>query len=582
VFAVRFPNNPRTRHWRPAPISRLQEKTNMEPSKCPFWPPGLPHQVELPQTSVHYNLEVSAHRYPDKPLCIFYDSPMTYGSAWAEVLALAGFLRARCGVQRGDRVLLFMQNSPQFIVSYYAILRADAMVVPVNPMNLSEELRHYVSDSDATTAIVGQELFAQVKPLIGSGGLEHVIVAAYSDAITKPTDLKVPESCAAPRARIEAKGVTLWHDALEARLAPGPTETGPEDLCVMPYTSGTTGLPKGCIHTHATVMNTIVGGAAWFGMIPNSSVLSTLPYFHVTGMQYGMNSLIYSAGTIVLMQRWDRHTAAQLIERHHVEGWTNIATMAIDFLSNPELGKFDLSSLRRIGGGGAAMPEAVAQRLKDLVGLDYVEGYGLSETIGATHTNPSHRPKKQCLGIPTFGTDARVVNPDTLEELGPNEVGEIVSAGGQIFKGYWKNPEATAAVFFERDGKRFFRTGDLGHCDEEGYFFITDRLKRMINAAGYKVWPAEVEAILYRHPDVQEACIVGTPDASRGETVKAIIVLKAGRAGKVHPEDIMTWARDHMAAYKIPRRVEFAETLPKSATGKVQWRLLQEREFAKA
>jgi fatty-acyl-CoA synthase len=554
----------------------------MESTASPYWPRELPRHIELPRTSVHYNLEVSAHRYPDKPLCIFYDSPLSYGKAWLEVLELAGFLRARCGVKRGDRVLLFMQNSPQFILGYYAILRADAMVVPVNPMNLSDELRHYVQDADATTAIVGQELFAQVRPLMGAGGLEHVIVATYSDYLTRATDLHVPEHCAAPRASIADPGVTLWCDALGAKLAPGPTEAGPDDLCVMPYTSGTTGLPKGCVHTHGTVMNTIVAGALWFRMIPDSAILATLPYFHVTGMQGSMNSPVYGGCTIVLMQRWDRETAARLIERHRVQAWTNISTMAIDFLSNPHLGRYDLSSLQRIGGGGAAMPEAVAQRLKDVVGLDYIEGYGLSETIAPTHINPPDRPKKQCLGIPIFDTDVRIVNPDTLEELGPNEVGEIVSSGGQIFKGYWKNPEATAAAFFERDGKRFFRTGDLGRRDEEGYFFIVDRLKRMINASGYKVWPAEVETMLYRHPDVQEACIVGTPDPSRGETVKAFIVLKSGRRESVRSEDIIAWAREHMAAYKIPRVVEFADALPKSATGKVQWRLLQEREFTKA
>jgi len=554
----------------------------MEPLHYRFWPADLPHRLELPRTSVHYNLEVTAHRYPDKPLVVFYDSPLTYGAAWLEVLALAGFLRERCGVRRGDRVLLFMQNSPQFIVSYYAILRADAMVVPINPMNLSEELQHYVEDADAATAIVGQELYAQVKPLIGAAGLEHVIVAAYSDYITRPTDLEVPEACLAPRAPIADRGVTLWLDALAVQLAPGPSEAGPDDLCVMPYTSGTTGLPKGCVHTHGTVMNTIVTGALWFHMIPDTVVLCSLPYFHVTGMQGSMNSPIYAAGTIVLMQRWDRDTAARLIERYRIEAWTNISTMAIDFLSNPDLGRHDLSSLRRIGGGGAAMPQAVAQKLKELIGLDYIEGYGLSETIAPTHINPPQRPKQQCLGIPVCGTDARVVNPDTLEELGPDEVGEIVSAGGQIFKGYWKNPEATAAVFFERDGKRFFRTGDLGRYDEDGYFFLVDRLKRMINASGFKVWPAEVETILYRHPDVQEACIVGMPDANRGETVKAFIVLKSNRSGNPSPDDIIAWAREHMAAYKIPRMVEFADELPKSATGKVQWRLLQEREFAKA
>jgi fatty-acyl-CoA synthase len=312
---------------------------------------------------------------------------------------------------------------------------------------------------------------------------------------------------------------------------------------------------------------------------PDSTLLGTLPLFHVTGMQGSMNQPIFSGGTVVLMTRWDRDTAAQLMQRYRVDGWTNIPTMAIDFLANPNLTKYDISSLSRIGGGGAAMPEAVAQRLKDLTGLDYIEGYGLSETIAPTHINPPDRPKKQCLGIPICDTDARVLHPDTLRELGPGEVGEIVSSGPQIFQGYWNNPEATAACFIELDGKRFFRTGDLGRYDDEGYFFIVDRLKRMINASGYKVWPAEVEAILYGHPDIQEACIIGTTDRHRGETVKAVVVLKAASQGKVNSEEIIAWCRNHMAAYKIPRVVEFADTLPKSATGKVQWRLLQEREL---
>jgi fatty-acyl-CoA synthase len=346
----------------------------------------------------------------------------------------------------------------------------------------------------------------------------------------------------------------------------------------MPYTSGTTGKPKGCVHTHATVMSTVAIGSAWFGAHQDSVILGTLPMFHVTGMQGSMNNPIYTGSTVVLMTRWDRDTAARLIERYRVDGWTNISTMAIDFLANPELLKYDLSSLGRIGGGGAAMPEAVARKLKDLTGLDYIEGYGLSETIAPTHINPPDRPKRQCLGIPICNTDARVIDPDTLQVLGPGEVGEIVSSGPQIFKGYWNSPQASAQCFIELDGKRFFRTGDLGHYDEDGYFFITDRLKRMINASGYKVWPAEVEAMLYAHPDIQEACIIGATDPHRGETVKAVIALKAGSRGKVGAGQIIDWCREHMAAYKIPRAVEFVDTLPKSATGKVQWRLLQERE----
>jgi fatty-acyl-CoA synthase len=562
------------------PAQRAQRRSMQFPHYR-FWPKNLPHDVSFPRTSLCYNLEVSARRYPDKPLLVYYGTPLTYAHVRSEAEALAGFLQRRCGVRRGDRVLLFMQNSPQFVIGYYAILRADAMVVPVNPMNLTEELGHYVTDSGATTVLTGQELYPQVGPLLANG-LRHAVVATYSDYATRPTDLSLPDAVKAPRQAISDLGVTAWADAIGADLAPGPHQAGPDDLCVMPYTSGTTGKPKGCIHTHATVMSTVVIGSAWFGAHQDSVILGTLPMFHVTGMQGSMNNPIYTGSTVVLMTRWERETAAQLIERYRVDGWTNISTMAIDFLANPNLSRYDLSSLARIGGGGAAMPEAVAQRLKDLTGLDYVEGYGLSETIAPTHINPPERPKRQCLGIPICNTDARVINPDTLQVLGPNEVGEIVSSGPQIFKGYWNNPDATAACFIELDNKRFFRTGDLGRCDEDGYFFITDRLKRMINASGYKVWPAEVEAMLYAHPDVQEACIIGIADPHRGESVKAVIALKPASRGKVSGEQVIEWCRGHMAAYKIPRTVEFVDTLPKSATGKVQWRLLQERERSKA
>jgi fatty-acyl-CoA synthase len=557
------------------------ETANSERQPAPLhyqhWPKAIPKTLAFPSTSLFYNLEVSAQRHPDKPAVIFYDSPMSYRELYEQAEALAGFLSQRCGVQHKDRVLLFMQNSPQFLVAFYAILRADAVVVPVNPMNLTDELRHYVQDSDARVALCGQELSGQLAPLLGQG-LQQMIVAAYSDCVTTPSRLNLPEAVRAPAQTPEDARTVMWRAALAAGLRPGPHRAGPDDLCVMPYTSGTTGRPKGCIHTHATVMSTVVIMAQWGGGHQDNVVLGTLPLFHVTGMQGSMNVPIYLGATTVLMTRWDRDTAAQLIERYHVDGWTNISTMAIDFLAHPDLGRYDLSSLKRIGGGGAAMPEAVARRLKELTGLDYIEGYGLSETIAPTHINPDHRPKKQCLGIPVCNTDARVIDPDTLAVLGPGEVGEIVSSGPQIFHGYWKNPEASAQCFIEIDGKRFFRTGDLGRYDEDGYFFIVDRLKRMINASGYKVWPAEVEATMYGHPDVQEACVIGTIDPHRGETVKALVVLKTGSRGKVSPEELIGWCRSHMAAYKIPRMIEFVDSLPKSATGKVQWRLLQERE----
>ena len=546
-------------------------------SHFPHWPEGVPRTVALPERSVYSNLEHSASRFPDKVAIHYYGSGVTYASFKEDVDAMAGFLQSGAGVGRGDRVLLFMQNSPQFMVAFYAILRADAMVVPVNPMNLTEELRHYVADSDARAAIVGQELFAQVEPLL-SAGLEHVVVAAYSDALTSAQGMKMPDVVRAPRQPLARPGVTLWSDALAARLVPRAHLAGPDDLCVMPYTSGTTGKPKGCIHTHRSVMSTIVSGSLWVHMEPASVILCSMPLFHVTGMQCSMNQPIYQGSTIVLLTRWDRDAASAAIERHKVDGWTNISTMAIDFLSNPDLGRYDISSMQHIGGGGAAMPEAVAQRLHELTGLSYIEGYGLSETMAPTHINPPQRAKKQCLGIPICDTDSRVIHPETLAELGPRETGEIVSRGPQVFAGYWKNAAATRACFIEIGDQAFFRTGDLGYYDEDGYFFIVDRLKRMINASGYKVWPAEVETLLYRHPDIQEACIIGTRDERRGETVKAVVVLKEASRGKVRDQDIMEWARANMAAYKVPRVVQFVERLPKSATGKIQWRLLQEEE----
>ncbi|MBC7706735.1 MAG: AMP-binding protein, partial [Rhodoferax sp.] len=239
---------------------------------------------------------------------------------------------------------------------------------------------------------------------------------------------------------------------------------------------------------------------------------------------------------------------------------------------------YDLSSLVQIGGGGAAMPQAVAQRLFDIYGLRYAEGYGLTETAAPSHFNPPDATKQQCLGIPYMGTDARVVDPDTLQELPVGEQGEIIICGPQNFLGYWKRPEATAAAFIDFEGKRFFRSGDLGRVDEDGYFFITDRLKRMINASGYKVWPAEVESLMFRHPAIQEACVIPTHDSYRGESVKAVVVLRAAYRGQVLEEDVITWCHDHMAVYKAPRFVQFVEALPKSGSGKVMWRLLLEAE----
>ena len=534
------------------------------------WPEGLPKVFPVPRESVYANLERGAREHPERAAIHYYGTEISYGELKRDADALAGWLQKRCGVRKGDRVLLYLQNSPQFVIGYYAVLRADAVVVPINPMNLADELRHYIEDAGTSVAIAGQELEERVS---AQPALKHVVYAAYSDYVREKTDLPLPDFVRAP-ARSRS-----WKDALGAGLSPGPHLAQADDLAVMPYTSGTTGKPKGCMHTHSSAQATTVVYMQWRGTGDGAVVLSPLPMFHVTGMQAGMNGPLCKGATLVVMSRWDRDCAAKLIERRRVTNWSAITTMLVDFLSSPKLEEYDLSSLKVLGGGGAAMPEALAKKLEEVFHLPYVEGYGLSETMAPTHINPPHRPKRQCGGIPIFNTDARVIDVEKLVELKPNEIGEIIVSGPQIFKGYWKQPEATAEVFIEHDGKPFFRTGDHGYYDEDGYFFITDRLKRMINASGFKVWPAEVEALLYGHPAVQEACVIGAPDGYRGETVKALVVLKKDAAAK--PADITEWARDKMAAYKVPRVVEFVEQLPKTPTGKILWRELQEKERRK-
>lgn len=555
------------------------------------WPRRLPHAITVPRTSLWFNLEANAIRYPDKPATVFFDQVLTYAQLRDAALRMAAWLH-RQGVRAGDRVILLMQNCPQHVIAYYGILRANAVVVPVNPMNKADELGHYITDPGARVAIVAADLadeFLLANQRLPEGQrLQRVLCAHYADLM--PADALAGEAADVPPAWREwlarrhplpevPSGQTHdWAEAMACTAAPPEHTAGPDDLVVLPYTSGTTGLPKGCMHPHRTLMHNAVASTLWGNGSAENVALVVVPMFHITGMVIGMHGNIYAGATMVIMPRWDRELAGRLISRWKVTHWVNIPTMIIDLLASPNFASHDLTSLVYIGGGGAAMPQAVAQKLLDLYGLRYVEGYGLTETAAPSHNNPPDHPKQQCLGVPFIGTDARIVDPQTLQECPVGEQGEIVIHGPEVFDGYWQRPDATAAAFFELDGKRFFRTGDLGRMDEQGYFFITDRLKRMINASGYKVWPAEVEALMFKHPAIAEACVIGVQDAYRGETVKAVVVLRDEARGQVSEQDIIDWCHEHMAAYKVPRIVAFADALPKSGSGKVMWRLLQEAE----
>ncbi|WP_422010941.1 long-chain-fatty-acid--CoA ligase [Roseateles sp.] len=547
-----------------------------------FWPARVPHAIEPPATALPDNLLVNARRFPHRPALVFLGQTTTYAQLAAQVQRMAAWLAQR-GIARGDRVLVDLQNCPQLVIAHYAILSANAVVVPVNPMNRAAEIRHLIEDSGAVLAITSADLSAEwlsagmaAKDMLvtrlaevlpgGQVGADAGLPSGWADWLN--TDVALPA------------GATAWADAMACTAEPPETTVGADDLALLPYTSGTTGNPKGCMHLHRSLQHNVFAGGLWANANHEDVILGVVPMFHITGMVVVMHGTLAVGAALVLMPRWQREYAARLIQDHRVTRWTNIPTMVIDLLASPHVDTFDLSSMISIGGGGAAMPQAIAERLWQRYGLRYMEGYGLTETAAPSHSNPYDAPKQQCLGVPYMSCDARVIDPDTLRELPVGESGEIIVHGPMVFDGYWRRPDATRSAFIEFEGRRFFRTGDIGYVDADGYFFMTDRLKRMINASGFKVWPAEVENLMHAHPGIAEACIISAPDAYRGETVKAVVVRRIGHES-LTAEQLRDWCRANMAAYKVPAVVEFVDTLPKSGAGKVMWRALQEREKAK-
>ena len=541
----------------------------------PYWPRHLPRHLEAPDNTLSQNLEISAQRFGQRTAIHSFGHELTYTQLLEEVERFAGWLMHRAAVRRGDRVMLYMQNSAQWIIAYHGILRADAVVVPVNPMNRAPEVAHYLTDSGACVAVSAQDLTLQLTAAAEGTALREVVVATYADYIDPATELVLPDWLREERQPTGAH--THWSDAMAANLRPAPSLAQADDLCGLPYTSGSTGVPRACMHTHRSFMHNTAGMALWHWTAPGTAFLCVAPMYHVAGLSHSLHLPIFVGGTLVVLPRWDRNLALQLISDQKIGHAAIPPTAVIDMLSHPDLTRFDLSSLRRITAGGAAMPADVWKRLQDQLGLDFIEGYGMTETAATTHNNPIDRPQRQCLGVPFFDTHSIIVNPTTLEPLPPGEQGEILVSGPQLFEGYWNRPAETAAAFVDVGGRRYLRTGDIGQMDENGYFFMTDRAKRMINASGYKVWPAEIESVLYQHPGVREVCVIGTRDAYRGETVKALVIASNETLTE---QELIAWSREHMAAYKYPRVVEFRRELPKSPVGKILWRELQDAENA--
>lgn len=542
------------------------------------WPRQLSHHLSYPQTGLYEHLATNAKRYPDKVAVNYYGSQVDYATLNARVEAFAGYLQAVAQVVAGDRVLISMQNSVSFIIVYYAILRCDAVAVPVNPMNKALELQWYIDDTESKVAIVGSELVAEFETLLDHTCLEKIIAARYADDIFTPTEFVIPETVLnAPRV-VETAQVTDFNTALTHTAIATEANRSGEDLAVILYTSGTTAHPKGCMLSHRALIAQILTQINWSPWNNTAKVLSVTPFFHVTGMINAMCLPIWLGATSYLMTRWDRLCAAQVVDMHGLTHWCCIPTMVVDLLAMPDVNKFNFKSFTHVYGGGTGMPHAIAQDFETLTGIEFIEGWGMTEMAAGVHLNPYGRGKRQCLGVPLFDVDSRVIDPESGKELGIRQSGEIISISPCLFSGYWKNPEATEAAFIEHEGKRFFKTGDVGYYDEEGYFFMADRLKRMINVSGYKVWPSEVESILYQNEKVLENCIIPCNKNDRGESVKAIVVLKMNQ--DITADELKQWCRDNMSAYKVPKVVEFVSELPKTGSGKINWRLLQDKEMS--
>ena len=550
----------------------------MKPIWKKHWPPFVDEKsVRIPEETLSAILARQAKRVPDRTAIQFYGRAIPFAELDSAVGRFAGFLQQR-GLCAGDRVALFLENSPQFAIAYYGALRAGCIAVCLNPMHKAAELQHEFVDSGARALVTTGEAYAAVEPIRARTMLETVVLTGYRDFLPDQLALAPPPSFVEKRSASRPPDTHALPDVL--RTAPqldAQVPRAPSDTALLQYTSGTTGAAKAAEITHGNLVANCELQRVYVGSGDDDVALGVLPWFHITGMECQMNMMAYLGATLVAIGRFDLATVLRAIELYRCTRTTFITTVNVAVVNFPGTKKFDLSSLRNCFSGGAPVPPAVAQRWEEITGHKLIEGYGLSETTAPTHINPPHRPKYGTVGLPLPLTEARIVDAeDGVTELGLGKSGEIAVRGPQVMKGYWRNPDATARAF--RDG--WFLTGDIGQVDEEGYFRIEERKKDMLKVSGFSVFPAEVEALMYRHPAIAEVGVVGVADPYRGEEPHAFVVLKPDAKGAVTGEQIVEWCRGEMSVYKAPRQVIFIEALPRTASGKVLKRVLRDQAAA--
>jgi len=512
------------------------------------------------------------------PAIYYFDKVISYRELDEMSDAFACALK-ELGVQKGDRVALYLQNIPQFIIGQYGIWKIGGVVVPLNPMYREKELTYYFRDASVKILVSMESLYGDmIRKVVKETGVEHVITTSELDFLDPnspvPTILKGVE---------KAKGLETsdFMKLLERYRGKRPPEVklSREDVAYLTYTSGTTGPPKGAMNTHGNVVfNSEVYRHCW-KLTPSDIMLGVAPFFHVTGMVGHIGTSIASGTPLVLFYRFDPKTTFQMIERWKATCTIGAITVFIALMNDPEIGKRNLASFRKVYSGGAPVIPAVVERFEKLTGTYIHNVYGLTESTSPAHLVPlglrapiDPSTGAISIGVPIPSHYAKIVSlEDPAKELPPREVGELAIKGPGIIPGYWNKPEETAHAI--RQGWLF--TGDVGTMDDKGWFYLLDRKKDMIIASGFKVWPREVEDVIYLHPAVREVAVVGVPDPYRGETVKAFVALKEGFEGKVTGEQIINLCKEKLAAYKYPRQVEFVKEVPKTATGKFLRRALR-------
>jgi len=518
------------------------------------WPKGIPRTIKYPEVPLYRLLKDSAEEYPNK-LAIDHESgQISYEKLDVLSDKLAVALRD-LNVKKGSSVLIFLPNIPEFAISYYAILKAGGIVAPANPLSKEMELEYALSNSESETIIAYEPLYSIVKNVQKGTNLKNIIIVGerpyrgthlFRDLVTKYAS-----------------------QAFEIEIRPK------QDVAVIQCTGGTTGTPKGAMLTHFNLVSNAIMNAHWFNWSSNDVVLGVLPLCHSWGACY-MNSAIYIGATLILITRFDPERVLELVEKKKVTVWYGAATMFTIIVNHPAITKYDLSSLRCVKAGAAPIPTSTKRKWDSLTGVELILGYGLTEASPETHNSPPNRVKIGSVGIPIIDTDAKIVDIETgTKELPPGEVGELIVKGPQVMKGYTRGPMETKKAL--RGG--WLYTGDLAKMDEEGYFYIVDRLKDTIKYKGYSVFPAEVENVLYTHPSIKECAVIGKPDPTADEIPKAYVVLKEGAT--TTKDELIKYCQKRIAPYKRIREVEFVTELPKNIAGKILRRTLRNMEYGK-